>query len=68
MRNACDYFKKLYEKEIKQGELVLKEPNFMLEWQLFHHCVWDKIEIDNDNIVSVYLRSTRSKKENILRI
>ena len=66
--NYCDYFKSLYEEEIKQGKLVLKEPNFMLEWQLFHHCVWDKIEIDNDNIVSVYLRSTRSKKENILRI
>ena len=68
VRNACDYFKKLYEKEIKQGKLVLKEPNFMLEWQFFHHCVRDKIEIYNDNIVSVYLRSTRSKKENILRI
>ena len=41
--NYCDYFKNLYEEEINQGKLVLKEPNFMLEWQLFHHCVWDKI-------------------------
>ena len=29
--NYCDYFKNLYEGEIKQGKLVLKEPNFMLE-------------------------------------
>ena len=40
--NYCNYFKGLYEDEIKQGKMVLKEPNFMLEWQLFHHCGWDK--------------------------
>ena len=44
-----DYFKNLFEDEIKQGKLVLKEPNFMLEWQLFHHCGWDKVEFYPDD-------------------
>ena len=60
--NYCDYFKNLYEDEIKQGKLVLKEPNFMLEWQLFHHCVWDKIENYPDD-PSVFVSQKYKKKE-----
>ena len=66
--NYCDYFKNLYEEEIKQGKLVLKEPNFMLEWQLFHHCGWDKIEFIQMIPVQLYLKNMRRKKEKILRI
>ena len=41
---------------------MLKEPNFMLEWQLFHHCVLDKIENYADD-PSVYVSQKYKKKE-----
>ena len=61
--NYCDYFKNLYEEEINQGKLVLKEPNFMLEWQLFHHCGWDKIEFYPDDPSTVVSRKYEKKED-----
>ena len=70
--NYCDYFKNLYEEEIKQGKLVLKETNFMLEWQLFHHCGWDKIEFYPDDPSTVVSRKYEKKEgedlENLAQI
>ena len=34
----------------------------MLEWQLFHHCVWDKIENYPDD-PSVFVSQKYKKKE-----
>ena len=70
--NYCDYFKGLYEEEINQGKLVLKESNFMLEWQLFHHCGWDKIEFYPDDPSTVVSRKYEKKEgeylENLAQI
>ena len=60
--NYCNYFKGLYEDEIKQGKLVLKEPNFMLEWQLFHHCTWDKIEFYPEDPSEYVARKYKTKE------
>ena len=65
----CDYFKNL---QINQGKLVLKEPNFLLEWQLFHHCGWDKIEFYPDDPSTVVSQKYETKEgedlENLAQI
>ena len=54
--------KGLYEEEINQGKLMLKESNFMLEWQLFHHCGWDKVEFYPDDPSTVVSRKYEKKE------
>ena len=51
---------------------MLKEPNFILEWQLFHHCGWDKIEFYPDDPSKVVSRKYEKKEgedlENLAQI
>ena len=51
---------------------MLKEPNFMLEWQLFHHWRWDKIEFYPDDPNTVVSRKYEKKEgedlENLAQI